>query len=106
MATKYPTIDPFVQAEADTKAWESAETASNPPHAPVAAVPLDVAILELRVSVRALGTILVRFEQLVRDESKARATQTQAILEHAKISQAILDEIRGLPQRVAAAFGR
>jgi len=85
--------DPFEASEAEAKAWSEAEAAANPAHAPYAPSSPETAAADLRTSVRALGIILVRFEQLLRDEAKARGEQTKAILEHAKIGKAILDRM-------------
>lgn len=88
--------DPFEIADAEAKAWDEAEAAANPTHAQ----PIDVSPFmtsadarDMRGSVRALGIILVRYEATTKEMIKATREQTQVAREHAKISQAILDEL-------------
>lgn len=96
MPYKPDLTDPFVAAEAEIKAFSDAEAAVSPSHAePPSYNPfmtgLDAA--NLRTSVRALGSILIRFERLVSEMMLTWHDQTKAILENAKINQSILGEL-------------
>lgn len=96
--------DPFVAAESELRELDAAEAAVSPDHAePPSYNPfmtgLDAA--NLRTSIRALGAILIRFERLTSKIMTTWHEQTNAIHENAKISQAILDQLKKISERLA-----